>query len=351
MAISGLPGGMIDPNAGNVIRPPSGVQQVARPGAAGQGIANGSLVEGLVTGQNGDTYMVRIGSQTMNAKSTIPLFVGQRFRAVWDSTNVPPMLRLQSSDMAVISRFSGRDQQIAYALLSRGLPVNDEVMRSVRQSWMAAGASPDKLGVMAELWARGLQMTDANIALLTWYMNLTPQQAMQIWRRIKDKMDEQRFSSPKELLEALRDGDDEELARFLKAHAMAGKPARRGLDPAMLLAPAWWPVDDGLAEGTMARVSLAKEERGGVRVAWINFELDGVSLGLIRGDVMTNERALSINIRLKNETMIPVVEDALPELREDLKDVPLDLQHIGVSALRGEEFASHAAATGLDMEI
>lgn len=352
MAISGLPGGAIDHSTGGIIRPPSGeVHGVSRPGQQPGGIANGSIVEGLVTGANGENYMVRIGAQLMNARSTIPLFVGQRFRAVWDSTQQPPMLRLQASDMAVISRFSGRDREVAYALLSRGLPVNDGVMQSIRQSWMASGANSERLGVMAELWARGIQMTDQNIALFSWYMGLAPDEALRIWKKIKDKMRAGGWGSAQELLESLREEDDPEVAQFMKAHAMAGKPARRGLDPAMLLAPAWWPVDDEEGGGAMARVSLAHEEEGGVRVAWMNFELEGLSLGLVRGDVMTNERALSANIRVRDEDSLPIIEDALPELREELSEIPLPLQHLGVSALRDGEIRDRARAVGLDMEI
>lgn len=352
MAISGLGGGMIDPNIGTTIRPPSGEgAAVSRPGGQGPGIANGAVVEGLVTGQNGDGYMVRIGSQTMNARSTIPLFIGQRFRAVWDSTTQPPMLRLQASDMAVLARFSGRDQQIASALLSRGLPLSDGVMQSVRQSWMAAGADPQKLGVMTELWARGLQMSDQNIQLFTWYMGLAPEEAMRIWKKIKDRIDDRRAGSAAELLEGLRDGDDDEIAMFMKAHAMAGRPARRGLDPAMLLAPAWWPAGDDDDGSAMARVSLAYEDQGGVRVSWMNFELDGISLGLVRGDVMTNERAISANIRLRDESNIPIVEEHLHELREDLADVGLPIQHLGVSPLRDDAISNRALTVGLDMEL
>lgn len=353
MAISGLPGGMIDPNAGSILHRPIGEgQAVQRPGTQAPGIANGAVVEGLVTEQNGDAYSVRIGAQTLTARSTIPLFVGQRFRAVWDSTSQPPTLKLQSSDMAVLSRFHGRDQQVASALLSRGLPVNDDVMRSIRQSWMAAGASPDKLGVMTELWARNIQMTDQNIALFSWYMGLAPEQAMQIWRRIKDKIDSHKFSSPRELLDALKDeGDDPEVARFMKAHAMAGRPARRGLDPAMLLAPAWWPVDDDSDGASMARVSLAQEEMNGSRVSWMNFEMEGLSLGLVRGDVMTNERTLSINIRLKDESQVATVEDALPDLRRELDDIALPIQHLGVGALRDDTREDRASTVGLDMEL
>lgn len=353
MAVSGLPGGMINPNSGGAIRPPVGEGQVvSRPGGQQGGIANGSVVEGLVTAMNGSAYTVRIASQMMNARSTIPLFVGQRFRAVWDSTSSPPMLRLQQGDMAVLAKFGGRDQQIAFALLSRGLPVNDHVMASIRQNWMQAGADPSKLGVLAELWARGLQANESNVALLSWYMGLSPMQAMQIWKKIKDRMHSKKFSSPKDLLEAIKGDDDPDVKRFVRAHALAGKPARKGLDPAMLLAPAWWPVEDGDGEPTMARVSFASEEFKGRQVWWLNFEMEGESLGTVHGDVMTNGRALSVNIRMNDDDKIPLVEDNLFELREDLEEVALPVQHLGVSPYRGETARiDRSSATSLDMEV
>lgn len=351
MDISGLPGGMINTDPGGIQRTPGGAQAPARPGAEGTGIADGSIVDGLVTSQSGDAYTVRIGSRMLNAKSTIPLFVGQRFRAVWDASSQPPTLRLQTSDLAVAARFSGRDQQVAYALLSRGLPLTDDVMRSMRTNWLAAGGSPEKLGIIAELWARDLPLTDSNIALLSWYMGMSPEQASQIWRRIRDRIRRSGAASPKDLLEALRGGGDPDVERFMRAHAMAGKPARRGLDPAMLLAPAWWPVDDGDGESVMARVSLAYEEDGSVRVSWLNFEIEGEYLGLVRGSVMTNERALSISIRMKDESKISVVEGNLPVLRDDMSELSMPLQHIGVSPIQDETRQDRSRTRGLDMEV
>jgi hypothetical protein len=349
--VGGLQGGAINPNSGGVIRPPVGEGQgVARPGAPGSPqIPNGSVVEGLVVGKEGESYQVRIGVNLLNARSTIPLFVGQRFRAVWDSSTAPPVLKLQQADLAMLGRFSGRDQQIALALLSRGLPANDEVLWTLRQQWMLNGGDPSKLGVLAELWARGAAMTEANVALLAWYMELSPAKVMQIWKKIQDRLHMRKFTSPRELLEALKDDDDEDVRNFLKAHSLAGKPAKSGLDPAMLLAPAWWPVDGDTDEPVMAKVSFSMDERGDRQVWWVSFEMDGNSIGPVLGDVMTNSKALSVNIRLENEAKIPVVAMNLQALRDELSEIPLALQHLGVGAfVRGERNGS--TKQGLDME-
>ena len=351
--VGGLSGGMInanDPNPAAVRQPDA--QAAGRLGAhqrQGLQIPDGSVVEGLVIKKEGDAYMVRIGSQTIYASSTVPLFAGQRFRAVWDLSTAPPTLRLKQADMAVLAKFAGRDQHIALALLSRGLPVNDEVIWGLRQHWMQNGGDPLKLGAMVELWARGAAMTEDNVVLLSWYMGLLPEQVSLIWKKIRDRLHGRKFGSPRELLEAIR-GDDDDIDRFLRAHALACKSARRGIDPATLFAQAWWPAgDDETASVMMARVSVSAEDLDGRRVWWLAFDVEGQSLGQVLGDVMTNGRALSVNLRLKDESKLELVSGSLSELREDLSEVPLMLQYLGVGVFR-EGDSDAAMRHGLDLE-
>ncbi|MDR1515240.1 MAG: hypothetical protein LBS45_06060 [Synergistaceae bacterium] len=347
--VGGLGGNAINPNAGGV-RPPVGEGQAVRPASQGPPrIPDGALVEGLVLGKDGEMYQVRIGVNLMNARSSIPLFVGQRFRAVWDSSSTPPLLRLQGADMALLERFSGRDQQIASALLSRGLPVNDEVIWTLRQQWMQNGGEPSRVGVLAELWARGAAMTEANAALLAWYLELNPDAAMAIWKKIQNRLHSRKFNSPKELFAALEEDEDGDVRNFLKAHALAGKPARRGLDPAMLLAPAWWPVSANDSEPVMAKVSFSSGERGDRQVWWVSFEMEGGFLGSVLGDVMTNSKSLSVNLKLEDTAKISAVADNLPALRDELAELPIALQHLGIGPLiRGERSA--ASKRELDVE-
>ena len=351
--VGGLPGGAVDPNTGG-IRPPVGESQgAARPGAA-QRPADGALVEGLVVSKEGDAYGVRIGSQLFNARATIPLFVGQRFRAVWDASTSPPMLRLRQADMAVLERFSGRDRQIAMTLLSRGLPVKDEVIWSLRQLWMQSGGDPAKLGTLAELWARQAAATPENVALLSWYLELSPARALAIWKRIRERLraaGEAGRRTPASLLAALRAGEDGqedgETSRFLAAHALAGKPARDGLDPSMLMVPSRWPDEDG--EERMARVTVSTDERNGRKIWWLSFEMEGSGIGAVIGDVMTNGRALSVSLKLKDHARVSYVRGALSALKEELDEIPLPLQHLGVGEYRPDESRS-GSARSLDME-
>jgi hypothetical protein len=338
--IGGLGGNAVNPDAGG-IRPPVGEGQAVRPSSEGVlRIPNGATVEGLVLGKDGEMYQVRIGANLMNARSSIPLFVGQRFRAVWDSTATPPLLRLQGADMALLARFAGRDQQIAAALISRGLPVNDEVIWTLRQQFMQSGGDPSKMGALVELWARGEAVTQANVALLAWYMELTPDGAMSIWKKIQDRLRSRKFDSPKELLAALEEDGDREVRDFLRAHVLAGKPARRGLDPSMSLALAWWPVGSNDDGPVMAKVSFSSGEAGGRQIWWVSFDMDGNFLGPLQGDVMTNAKSLSVNLKLENASRIPAVTDNLQALRDELSELPLALQHLGVGFLsRGERSA------------
>ena len=353
-SVGGLPGGVIDPGSHGTggIRPPVGDgAPLSRPSSqpSAYGIADGSLVEGLVTAKEGDVYQVRIGAQMMNARSTIPLFVGQRFRAIWDASMSPPVLRLRHADMMVLARFAGKDHGVALALLSRGLPVDDESVSVLRRQWMKFGGENSKLGALTELWARGAEMTERNISLLVWYMGLSPEETARIWKKISKRLRREKFTSPKELVKALLDGDNDEISRFLDAHALAGRPARRGFDPASLLIPAWWPVNDG-GEPVRARVTFSSERIDERRVWRSTFEFEGRFLGPARGDVMTNGKALSASIKLEDESKVELVRNSLPRLRRELDAMPLALQYLGAGpADRGA--SGPEERYGLDMEI
>jgi hypothetical protein len=214
---------------------------------------------------------------------------------------------------------------------------------------MQSGRDESKLGAMTELWARGAPLTEANVSLLSWYMEMSAGDALKIWKRIRDKLRSRKFSSPKEILAALRDGDDE--ARdFLRAHSFAGKPARAGIDPRTLLASAGWPAEDEDDAPMMAKLSFSSERdaHGGREMWWVSFEMEGGAIGAVLGDLMANRSAVSVNIRTESERQGDLVRERLPELRDELEALPLRLQHLGVSVHREERFS--APDHGLDME-
>ena len=349
--VGGLSGGLVDPGIRGT---PGEGAPVSRPGThvPGRGIADGSLVEGLVTSKEGEMYRVKIGAQTLSARSSVILSPGQRFRALWDASTSPPTLRLQHSDTAMLARFSGRDQQVASALFSRGMPVDEESVAELRRQWLTLGGDLAKLGAMAELWARGAELAEMNVMLLAWYMALTPEETARIWKKIRARlrgMRRKKASSPKGLLAALKDGGDAEVARFLASHAIAGRKARDGIDPAALLAPAWWPMNhDG--EPKRAKVAFSGEHHGERRVWRCAFGFDGSSLGPVNGDVMSNGTSVSINIRLETEKSAEKVRAGLDELRKELAEIPLNIQYLGASVSPRDEAAADERR-GLDMEI
>lgn len=343
--VGGIPGGKIDTLPQNV-RPQVAEGQAVRAPASLK-IPTGSVVEGLVTAQNDEGYQVRIGGQTLQARATIPLFVGQRFRAVWDASQTPPTLRLQQSDLAVVAKFTGKDQQIALALLGRGLPVKEEIIWGLRQQWMQLGGDPSKLGAAAELWARGAPINSQNVELLSWYMQLSPNEAAEIWKKIRDRLRDKKAATPEEMLKNLKNSEDPDILRFLKAHSLVGKPMRQGLDPSMLLAPAWWPVGEEEGKLMMARVAVSNDSHKDRSAWWVVFDVEGQHLGHVNGDVMTNGQALSINLRLETALAAGIIQLNLNELRKDLEEVSLATQHIGVGVIRRKWGGT---GQGVDME-
>lgn len=331
--IIGGPGGSIDQGGGSV-KPPVGEPRPAVRQTA-PGIADGAPVEGLVAGREGETYQVRIGGRLLNARSTVNLFVGQRFRAVWDASTTPPTLRLSRSDADVLARFTGRNRQIAMEFLARGLPVKDEAMLGVRREWIRQGGDMSKLGVLAELWARGAAMSEGNVALLSWYAELSPERAALIWKKIRERLRAREHKSGADLLAALKGGDeDEETARFLQAHALAGKPARKGVNPSALSIGAWWPAGEDDGEPVMASVAFSADERRGKQIFWMSFHMDGKRIGPAHGQVMTDGRALSASVKLSDSEQVAALRDELPALREDLLEIDMPVQYLGVSEYR-----------------
>jgi hypothetical protein len=304
-----------------------------------------------VTAKDGDMYQVRVGVHTLTARSTVPLFAGQRFRAVWDASSAPPMLRLRSEDLAALTRFSGNDRGVDAALLSRGLPVDEGTVSELRRALARVGSDGARLGALAELWARGAEMNERNLSLMLWYMELLPEDALRIWKKIRARVRKGKFSSPRELIASLRDGGDDEAGRFLAAHALTGRPAREGIDPDAPLAPAWWPAEDGGGEPVMARVSFSRAASGGREIWRSAFSFSGKFLGPVEGEVITDGRSLSARIGVDDESKVTALREALPKLREELEKIPLRLQHLGVDAARRKNRIERDAMLGLDMEL
>jgi len=299
-------------------------------------IPDGALVEGLVLRENEGTYLVRVAGQLLQARSTIPLFPGQRFRAIYDASGDVPLLRLTREEMALISAFAGKERTLAAALLGRGLPISDDVLRSIRQGWAGQSWDSRSLGSLIELWARGAPLSGENVSLLSWYMELAPQEVASLWGEIRERLRafrERNSGRPEELLKDLRSGSDDS-ARFLKAHALASRPAREGIDPASLLAPAWWPLGEEEGRPLLARVNASEAGREERRAWRVGFEMEGRSLGPVAGEILTDRRALTVDLMAERPEALRSLRAHLGELAAQLEEIALPLQHLAVGPIR-----------------
>ncbi len=343
----------LDPlHAGN-IRTPAGLpqsqqqgQEVQRGGTRLPNIPEGTLVKGVVLRAEGDgTYLVRVMGQQLRALANLPLVPGQRFQAIWEKSQGMPVLRLTPSDLSLLRGVPLREQPLAMALLSRGLPLSEEVLSSLRTAWLQIGGGETSPGPLAELWARGLPLTSENVQILLWYLNLQDEQITKYWKQLKENL--RRSGKDKDLpFRSVKDlaGEDPELQRFLKAHGMLSAPSREGVDPG-LLTPALWPL--GESEASLARVNVKKEKRG-ERTFWrVHFEMEGIALGNVKGNLASDEKALAVALGAQDKGTLRLLRTHQKELEAELRDLPLSLASLVMFFAEEEPEASYRA---IDME-
>ena len=317
------------------------------------GIRSGTLVEGQVLSQNADgNYMVRISAQggraqpqqtqTLLARATVELIVGEHFRAVWDSSGADkiPVLRLSKGELSFLSKLPMADRELATALLSRGMPLSDEVMHAVRESWRRMGGKPDQLGSILELWARDLPMTPGNVQIISWYMGLNGETVSLIWARIRKNLKERsrKGENPVEVLRGMKEGKDpeeEEISKFLQGHSMLLRAPRSDVTPALLGAPLW-PAGDETPH-IMARVFLGRVQEENDRGYWqVGFGVEGSRLGFIGGDVESDGRSYILNLFAEELATCEMLKRKRHSIRKELEDVSLALQFIGISQIESD---------------
>ncbi|EHM09574.1 hypothetical protein TheveDRAFT_0410 [Thermanaerovibrio velox DSM 12556] len=290
-------------------------------------IRDGQEVEGLVLRSEGSMVQVRVSGRTLWAQSSVSLFPGQRFRAVWDASGEVPLLRLRQEDLELLSRFPLRDRPLAQALILRRLPADGESLWGLRQAWMAAGGAPEDLPAAVELFARGLPVSQESVKAMGWYMALTSQEAMNLWKRVRERLK----NSPRgagSLEEVFR--DDPEALRFLRAHRWASTPVRWSTEEP-LMAPAFWPAGE---EGPMARVVFSETLRGGRRAYSVFFEVDGDNLGRTEGWVAFMNNLVGVDLRADSLKGVELMRHHLVELQEDLSSGGLRVSHVSASPRR-----------------
>ena len=348
----------------------SGAAQGVAPGGlrpALPGIRSGTLVEGQVLSRNADgNYTVRINpqggqpAQTLLARATVDLIVGEHFRAVWDSSGGDkiPVLRLSESELSFLSKLPLADRELANALLSHGLPLSDEVLLSVREAWRRMGSNPEQLGSLLELWARDLPMTPANVQVLSWYMGLNGDAANSVWTRIRKEMRERtrKGESPLDILRDLKENKEKnpEIANFLEGHSLLLRAPREDVDPSLMSAPLW-PGEDMAHILARVFVGRVREQNGGRnnRGYWqMGFAVEGSRLGFVGGNVESDGRSYNLNLCAEQLATCELLKHKRHAIRKELEGIPLILQFIGVSQTLSEGLRRQLlSGRGLDITV
>lgn len=296
-------------------------------------IANGSLVEGRVidTWQGG--YLVRIGSQNLKAMANIPLVVGQRFQAIWDTSGDIPVLRLRDVDVALLGSLSETDRPIAEALLLRGLPISTEVLKSLQVAWIRAGGKQNMLAPLVELWARNLPLSSQNINLLVWYIGLSKEELLDVWKKIRQKFHEglEKGENPHAVLRRLL-SDTDDVGCFLQAHSLLMKSARQNHSEVVPFFSAWWPVGEE-TETLAAKVRVEKRSLENLKNSFwrVAFDLDCYNLKTVSGEVATEGHSLGVTLKVENPTVQRILRRRKTELYDLLDGLPLHTQYISVA--------------------
>lgn len=311
-------------------------------------IADGTVVNGLVLEAKGDeTYLVRVAGRALLAQANLPLIPGQHFKAVWDASGEIPVLRLSEAETALLGKLAPGDREVASALLSRGLPLDDRALSALRSAWSAMGGTQDRLGPLAELWARGLALTEGNVQILGWYLNLNEKRGASLWKRVRDEIKARaaKGENPMKVLKDMKEGDDDG-ALFLKGHGMLSRPSREGVDPS-LLAPALLYGGDE-ANPLTARITTGKWKGRGKSFWSVAFELEGHRLGPLSGEVESDGQSLAVTLGAERPETREALLRRRHRLRKELESLPLALQTIVIASARRER---RTPLRGLDITV
>lgn len=304
----------------------------------GKSIVDGSIVEGRVLSAENGAYTVRIAGQNLMARSNLTLFPGQHFQAMWDAKGDIPVLRLRPEDAALLGRLPEGDREAASLLLSKGLPLTDELLLGLRRELRRMGGDSTSMNSIVELMARGESVSSEKAGLVSWYLAMDSNSVAGYWRRIRRELRE-RSGKGENPLSVLRDMREEngDAGKFLRAHAMISRPPREPFSQAAL-AGAWWPTseDDYLPAKVSFRSSDDRSGKGR-RFYQVSFELEGVAIGEVSGRLESDGRALAVSIGAEDQFGRERIAGRLSELREDLSALGMALQYLGVEGRKKDE--------------
>jgi hypothetical protein len=103
-------------------------------------------------------------------------------------------------------------------------------------------------------------------------------------------------------------------------------------------------------EPKRARVAFSGEHHGERRAWRCAFGFEGSFLGPVSGDIVSDGMSVSINIRLETVERADRVRAGLDGLREELAEIPLNIQYLGVSLAKRNDTAVDERRS-VDMEI
>ena len=334
------------------------IQSPAQIAARLSGVKTGMVVEGSVLSQNQDgTYLVRVDvngiAQELRARATLSLIPGEHFRAVWDASGSDgvPVLRLSQGELSFLSQIPARDRELATALLSRGLPLSNEVLNAIKDAWRKSGSDSNELSSFIELWARDVPMNAENAKLLSEYAAMNGQEATEMWNKIRKELkDKGKGRDPVKLLRNMKEGNDD-IARFLQAQSILMKSPRNDVNPALLAAP-FWPLMDNSSQNMTVRVYVGRSAGGddGQKYWQVGFGITGSVLGEVGGLVESDGKSCNLTLNAEKKETCRILEKRRRELRKELQGLDIPVTFIGI-ALKAPEIERDILIAGRGLDI
>ena len=287
-------------------------------------IPNGALVKGVVLERQGDSYIVEIQGQKMHAASSLKLDVGEQFTGIWDSTHMPPLLKLKPEEIAAYEKLSEFEQSIVSALLDRHLAVTEDLVKKLSSLLMKMGGDMGNLPALIELYARGLPLEEPYVKILSWYFSLTVKQINKYFRALKDKL---KNLQDEKSIESFFEGNAEESA-YVKSLLLLARPLKNVFFP-YNFAPLIFSLEDGKIVSMW--ISSQEEPKKIVRLI---FHFKGANIGLIEGELVFDADAYGVTLRSNSKVVEELLSKNLTTLKETLESLSIRLIYLNLGLIK-----------------